>query len=96
MRLVIDLVPSLRFLLLLLHFLPPSKGLNKPFVIPQAVVVSPSKFSNDVDIGTPHNPEFPSYELFSNVLNCFPQGIGPVRWLCETYTTARNVSWISC
>ena len=48
------------------------------------------------DKGFPHNPGFPSYELFSKESNCFPCGMGPVRWLCETSRNARTLSWVSC
>lgn len=52
---------------------------------------SPHFFEN----GNPHNPEFLLYELFSNVSNCFPQGIGPTKWLCERLKTARNVKFVN-
>ncbi|KAK9226215.1 hypothetical protein WN943_011262 [Citrus x changshan-huyou] len=37
-----------------------------------------SEFSHFFDKGPSHNPGFPSNELFPNVSNCFPRGIGPV------------------
>ena len=38
-----------------------------------------SEFQHFFDNGFPHKPKFPSNELFSNVSNCFPYGIKPVR-----------------
>jgi hypothetical protein len=47
-------------------------------------------------IGNPHKPEFPSNERWSNVLNCFPLGMGPSSWLCERSRTWRNVRSTNC
>ncbi|RVW67848.1 Receptor like protein 30 [Vitis vinifera] len=34
-----------------------------------------------IDKGLPHNPGFPSKEVFGNVANCFPSSIGPLQVL---------------
>ena len=44
------------------------------------------------DNGFSHKPKFPPKELFSNVSNCFPCGIEPVRLLWETLNHSRKVS----
>lgn len=44
------------------------------------------------DNGSPHNPAFPTYELFSNVLSWFPRGIRPSKRLWETLKNERKVS----
>ena len=54
-----------------------------------------SRFSHFFNNGLPHNPEFPSNELVSNVSNCLPYGIGLVNWLCEMLKDPRKVSCIS-
>jgi hypothetical protein len=46
--------------------------------------------------GFPHNPGFPTNELFSNVSNCLPYGIGPISWLCEMLKDPRKVSCVNC
>jgi hypothetical protein len=33
----------------------------------------------------------PMYELFSNVLNCEPWGMGPVSRFCERFKISKNV-----
>jgi hypothetical protein len=40
-----------------------------------------SEFPHFFVNGFPHNPGLSSNELFSNVSNCFPCGIGPARLL---------------
>ena len=59
------------------------------------------KLAYHFDNGLPHNPTFPLNELFSNVRNCFPCCIVPVRWLwdrlkkskeCKLYQLWRNLS----
>ena len=46
--------------------------------------------------GNPHNPMFPMYELFSNVLNYEPWGMGPVSRFCERFKISKNVRLVNC
>ncbi|WVY90373.1 hypothetical protein V8G54_035887, partial [Vigna mungo] len=48
----------------------------------------------DFDKGIPHNIGFPTYELFSNVLNCPPLGIIPSNLFCERFKTARKFKFV--
>ena len=54
------------------------------------------KFQHFFDNGFPHKPKFPWNEPFSNVSNCFPCGIEPVRLLWETLNHSRKVSCANC
>ncbi|KAI5432735.1 hypothetical protein KIW84_020149 [Lathyrus oleraceus] len=47
------------------------------------------------DNGNPHSSKFPSYDSFENVLNCFPLGISPTRWLLERFKTSRLLRFVN-
>ena len=56
-----------------------SNSLVEPCLEDEGVGGDASELPHALDKGLPHNPVFPSKEVFGNVANCFPCGIGPVR-----------------